>query len=1290
MKRHYQKPEGNQKTFVEIDANTDQVIDVSEALAGPWFLTNMVNEFRRMDLDMDGRVDPREFDKQTYEWHSSLKAYIFPAFDRNGDGFLSLQEYRETPAANQALAWFGAHQDANGSGTLTFDEFAPPAAGSPPLKLAFLRLFVFHRFDLNSDQRLDPQEFPFSVNLAVLTAEAAFQYQDKDRSGGVSWEEHSKGQAANRLPALRQLFVVVDADGNQQLEFGEFCALPDFFKPADRVVPDPVRIERDHLLTALTAAIRASDSNQDGRWSQNEWPAADLLPVLKDPAATAHPAWDFDQDGNITAEELGLGVDLAFGLIDPAERKWQWHQPNGTVFIGYNWDAFDKNRDRTVTLEEFRASFWAKDQADNRFSEMDRDQDGKVSPAEIFATSWMLQNVVGEFLRFDTDHDGKVSHDELASGVEPWRKQQVAMTFPGFDTSGDGGLTFAEYRLAPVANPVINWSTPQADLNDDGLLDFSEFFPERKLSSPVWLCGLARVVFERLDRNLDQRLDPFEFTFSGKDSSMTAEGAFRLQDQDRSGAVNWAELSKGLPADRHPALRQLFVVFDADSNQQLEFAEFCALPDFVKPADRVVPDSLRNERDRFLTALKSTLRAADRNQDERWTQNEWPATALLPVLKDVPATRHHAWDLDKNGTVIAEELAVGADLAFGLIDPVQRKASWHTYTGTVFSGSNWGAFDKNRDLLVTREEFLATFWAKAEAPRRFGEIDRDQDGTISAAEMFATNWMYVNVISEFLRLDADRDGGVSSDELQKGVEDWRKKVAAISFPGFDASGDGSLSLAEFRLTPIGNPVINWGVAQIDQNGDGQLDLAEFFPERTPYGPLWLCGLTPLVFHHLDRDADGHLNSAEYDFQGKLAIQLAQPEWGPDPVLMRYERTLEEFRGWLAASDSNRDGQLSENEWPRSEIEQTFPVPDLHSFASWDVNLDGRVSLEEFQYVLREAWGITSRRCPEEWLRRGSGHIVDFIAFTTVDIDRNGQLSRTEFLEKFYGTPAERAKWYPETDRDADGVITLREMLASGRLLLMPRDLFQKFDSQRDGKLTPREIASNALSWQKASAALCFPAFDVDHDGFLSPDEFRWTPIANPLIPWTSKPTDTDHNGTLSMDEFYSPPAGESRNWLALLAHEYFSRWDRNHDGKLALDEYDFSLDVSKLDPLAAFPFADKNHDGGLSPEEVFLDARPDAKNAGAVIHYHRRKMRSEEAFLGADADRNRLLNLGEYQKYHGYMQGAAEPNRPAPAIPPARVTRTWDEFFTWGMLGGDLLLAVVGGVYWALRRRAAS
>ncbi len=1298
-KSYYRGAEQNAKDFAEIDADQDQFIDLAELLRGPWFLSGIFEEFRRMDVDQNGSVDAQEYEQQTYSWHKSLQSSVWSAFDEDKNGVFTFAEFRMTPPANGTHDWYLSQADADFDGRLGLEEFCPAARTHSGLWMAGLRQLLFQQFDRNASGYLERNEYPITVNVQQMTAAAVHAYRDLDGNGTINWTELAASLQDNQHARFRQMFAVFDADTNGELNFEEFLAFPEVIRTPERKTPHPLYRERDRSLMQVQELLQSRDRNRDGRWSAAEWPGlSDWGGPFQDVDLVKHAKWDFDGDGTVSSDELRTGIDLAYGLIDPLERRFRWKFPDGGVYDGAYWRGIGAADNDLISREEFQSRFREKGEAGEKaFAEIDTNADGILEPSEAFVTSRLRHNPINDFLKFDADKDGRLTRDELDANIESWRKRAAEHVFPGFDTNNDGALSLDEYQYTLVAHPIHDWYGTSTDADGDGRLNVSEFCPTATSLPPQWLWLLRRSLFERFDQNDDRLLDLKEFSFKINLQAMTAAAVYAYRDTDADGSISWNELAATQPADRHPQWQQLFAVYDADRDRRLSLDEFRALPEVVKGADRTVPDPIRDERERWHAALVTLLDSADRNQDRCWDPSEWPAGAtLLPVVGDALLLAHATWDWDGDRQVTAEELASGADLAFGLVDPLDRKASWRRLDGQVFAGGNWRSYDKNGNGQFERDEFLANYYLKGEeAEKRFSQADTNQDAILSHPEIFVAGWMLANPVGDFLRLDADRNGRVSRDELLTGIETWRKSLAESTFPAFDADADGELSLREYRGAPVANFVIDWAATQTDLNGDGMLDRAEFFHPSTDRSPLWMSGLKSFVFARLDLNHDGQLAGDEYRYNGRMPDVLAAAEWGPDPVVLQYQRVRDAFREWLGSADQDRSGTLSQSEWPRPFVERDIPVHELQGYAVWDDNADGQVTALEFDLVLRQAWGITARRSPTDWLRRGSGHIVDFNTFVNTDANGSGTISREEFLGKFYGTPAEREQWFPQMDRDQDRAITLREMLVSGRLLWSPWDTFQKFDGNKDGKISREELSRNAESWQQAVAALSLPTFDDDEDGALSPQEFRWTPLGNPVIPWTKKPTDASRDGVLSIEEFYTRPTGESNIWGILLAYEHFRRWDKNHDGHLALDEYQYSVDVANLDPKASFRYSDKNQTGALESDEVFLDAKPDSNNAAGVVAYHRRKMRSEEAFLAADSDGDRKLTEAEYAKFREFMDpagaapgSAAELPTAATPIPVARTLMTWEETLAYGFTGLNLLLALVGGIYWMLKRRA--
>src|SRR5690606_24874283 len=132
------------------DINVDRVVTFAEwCRQRDYGVQDPVNEFRRLDANLDARVDPHELVNGTAVSKRQMTAHIFPAFDMDRDGSLTLTEYRLTPLANPLLDWQRRLKDKDGDGSLSFEEFdfGP--------KFPLLRYLYFRYYNQNADQLLD-------------------------------------------------------------------------------------------------------------------------------------------------------------------------------------------------------------------------------------------------------------------------------------------------------------------------------------------------------------------------------------------------------------------------------------------------------------------------------------------------------------------------------------------------------------------------------------------------------------------------------------------------------------------------------------------------------------------------------------------------------------------------------------------------------------------------------------------------------------------------------------------------------------------------------------------------------------------------------------------------------------------------------------------------------------------------------------------------------------------------------------------------------------------------------
>jgi TolB protein len=149
--------------FTKLNSNGDEVISFEEFCHLPVRgFADPVLEFRRLDANLDARVDPLELLTRAPKWQRKLAEHTFPGFDFDQDGVLSLAEYRMTLIANKVLPWAAVLGDLDVDDFLSFTEFTFEQKQFP-----LLRLLYFHRLDVNGDKRLALDEYHFKLKLPL-------------------------------------------------------------------------------------------------------------------------------------------------------------------------------------------------------------------------------------------------------------------------------------------------------------------------------------------------------------------------------------------------------------------------------------------------------------------------------------------------------------------------------------------------------------------------------------------------------------------------------------------------------------------------------------------------------------------------------------------------------------------------------------------------------------------------------------------------------------------------------------------------------------------------------------------------------------------------------------------------------------------------------------------------------------------------------------------------------------------------------------------------------------------
>jgi Ca2+-binding EF-hand superfamily protein len=1171
--------EKNEELFDYRDTDGDGQLDDEELR--PIFTIDVLSQFLALDADFDGHLAHDELVKAFGGRIPNIVERILPAFDGDGDGRLSLYEFRMLPYTNPLTYWDGGRLDADHDGRLSWQEYYLEA---PPLLIGLNRHFFDH-FDLDKDGFLSLDEWDFHVDFMKVPPEVAIRIKDRNGDGKLQFAElfsekqpDGAGKAVEayrrRLAEAEDRFRGADRDADRALAPKELVA---WFQAEAKAAVKAARGEAER--PAMEASVRLSpaadfrrrDENGDGRLSLEEMLSCEDEKGRPN-ARRLFAVLDFDKSATLSADEFSAWP----GRLPLTERPSVPDPLTDLRRTAFDtWKALcaaaDSDGDGVFTAREWptkKIAAAVPALADLPFSEWDRNRDGRVEEAEagrILDLAYGVARPDGKPLRgnggdvlswgwlrgLDTNGDGRLSRDEFVPRFNLGKERNEEL-FKDRDADGDGQLDDEELR--PIFTIDVLSQFLALDTDFDGQLAHDELVKAFGGRIP----NIVERILPAFDGDGDGRLSLYEFRMLPYTNPLTYWDGGRL-DADHDGRLSWQEYYLEAPPLLIGLNRHFFDHFDLDKDGFLSLDEWDFHVDFMKVPPEVA------------------IRIKDRNGDGKLQFAE----------------------------LFSEKQPDGAGKA---VEAYRRRLAE--------AEDRFGGADRDADGALAPKELVAWFQAEAKAAVKAAQDEAERLAMEQAKKVFS-------------ELDKNGDQELVREEFLSGATGDLRGQKHWQFFTWDVDEDQKLSLEEFlrkaegvRLSPAA------AFRRRDENGDGSLSLDEMLSREDEKGRP----NARRLFAVLDFDKSETLSADEFSaWPGRLP--LTERPSVPDPLTDLRRTAFDTWKALCAAADSDGDGVFTAREWPTKKIAAAVPAFADLPFSEWDRNRDGRVEEAEAGRIFDLAYGVA--RPDGKPLRWKGGGVLSWGWLRGLDSNGDGRLSRNEFVSRFNLGKERNEALFKDRDADGNGELDDEELRP-----IFIEDVLSQFlslDADLDGRLGHDELVKAFGGRIPNIVERLLPAFDGDGDGRLSLYEFRMLPYTNPLTHWDVRRMDADHDGRLSWQEYYleTPPL------LVGLNRHFFDHFDLNKDGFLSLNEWDFDVDLSKAPGEVGLRARDKDGDGKLTFAEVFLEKKPSDGDQQALDRYEMRLAHAENRFLSDDKDGSGYLDLEELtQSQESAMEAA--------------------------------------------------
>lgn len=406
-------------------------------------------------------------------------------------------------------------------------------------------------------------------------------------------------------------------------------------------------------------------------------------------------------------------------------------------------------------------------------------------------------------------------------------------------------------------------------------------------------------------------ITPVPAADDAKSAAERAAPAFEKADLNRDGRLSLEEYLKF----RGPAelASRDFRLFDRDADNSLNLDELSTIPTVLPPEQRgPLPDPMLALADTITTRLGIALGLGnwDDNPEREIAAEEFVQVVVQGFrFYDVRFDLSEA-DADQNGKVQIGEARRVVEILLGIRRPDGKLL--RLPNGQIVNYRTFVYADEDQDDQLDRREFVERTYGGPAADTEFEKVDTDRNSSVSFDEWQQMRGRaLLDPILEFRQLDKNLDAKVDPAELVAGTPDWKKALPKHVFPAFDIDRDGTLSLAEYRMTPQANLILNWHSPPNDKDDNGSLSFAEFQFGQEAF-PL----LRIVYFHRLDTNSNGQLQTSEFTFKTRTPTEFFT--LSEDGAEWKSLFKFEQFRSCGSPAVSPDGKQLAFDAWAASQ------------------------------------------------------------------------------------------------------------------------------------------------------------------------------------------------------------------------------------------------------------------------------------------------------------------------------------------------------------------------------------